>query len=104
MIPPVVGVGAASLRINVLCPVDCTTMFCPGGMAGGASANVGTSEAMPQNPPTQMGKSASPCSNSTHTAAPICGMQKSPSCLPAIGTQGSAHVVGVRPWTSGTMA
>src|SRR5713101_1370744 len=44
----------------------------------------------------------SPCSNSTHTPAPTCGRTHTPDCLPVIGRQGIAHVLGIGPPTSGT--
>ena len=53
--PPVTGVGGASLTIIMFWPVVCSTMFCPGGIAGGAVAKTGTSATRPQKPPVQIG-------------------------------------------------
>jgi GTP-binding protein LepA len=54
-IPPVAGVGTESLIIRVFWPVLWITMFCPGGIAGGAVAKTGTCATRPQNPPVQIG-------------------------------------------------
>src|SRR5260370_36888827 len=79
-IPPVTGEGGASLTITMFWPVVWSTMFCPGGMAGGAVAKIGPSATSPQKPPVQMGSSGSPCSNSTQTCDPIVGTQMHPAC------------------------
>src|SRR5215470_9201351 len=103
-IPPVSGVGGASLTIIMFCSVVWMQTFWPGGMGGGTSASVGTSANMPQKPPTQIGLSGSPPSNSIQTPAPICGTAKKPSALPANGTQGMAQLVGTTLDTAGTIA
>src|SRR5271169_3765914 len=96
-IPPVTGVGGASLINSMFWPVVCNTMFCPGGMAGGAVAKIGTSATKPQNPPLQIGWSGSPCSNSIQTCEPMGGTMKQPAWMPAAGTQGIAQLEGVIP-------
>src|SRR4051794_23698873 len=70
-----------------------------------ARASVGMSDAAPQRQPTHTGKFGSPCSNSTHTPAPIGGTRNTPiggPVGPARGTQGTAQLEGVRLNTSGT--
>src|SRR5439155_23897271 len=52
--------------------------------AGGTVwASCGTCEFEPQKQPTQMGKSGSPCSNSTQTAEPTGGTVNIPMFVPA---------------------
>src|SRR6266540_6654824 len=70
-----------------------------------ACAAKGTSDGRPHRQPTQTGRSGSPCSNSTHTPAPIGGTRYIPiggPVGPAKGTQGAAQLDGTRPTTSGT--
>src|SRR4051812_39387596 len=71
------------------------------------SAASGTSEGSPQRQPVQTGRSGSPCSNSTHTPAPIGGTKYIPiggPLGPASGTQGSAQLEGTGPNTSGMLS
>src|SRR3569832_745502 len=51
-----------------------------------------------------MGKSGSPCSNSTHTPLPISGKVNTPMLMPATGTQGMAQLDNITFDTSGTIA
>src|SRR4051794_8752021 len=65
----------------------------------------GISDGAPQRQPAQIGRSGSPCSNSTQTPAPIGGKTNTPiggPVGPASGTQDSAQLDGVNPKTSGT--
>src|SRR5262249_55712409 len=97
-IPPV-GPGTSEI-ISVFCACVCTTTF---GIPGGAaSASAGTSATLPNQQPLQIGWSGSPCSNSTHTPAPICGSAQAPICLPANGKQGMAQLIGEAPCASAT--
>src|SRR5438876_12437997 len=67
----------------------------------------GTSEDKPHLHPTQIGLLGSPCSNSTHTPAPIEGTRYTPiggPVGPASGTHGSAQLDGIAPSTSGTLS
>src|SRR5205085_4637358 len=67
---PPAGPGR-SLITTIFCPAVWRTML---GLTGSpALAIAGTSAADPQRQPTQIGKLGSPCSNSTHTPAPIGG-------------------------------
>src|SRR6185436_8027155 len=71
-----------------------------------ALAARGISDCKPHRQPTQIGRSGSPCSNSTHTPAPIGGTMYTPiggPVGPASGTHGSAQLEGIRPRTSGTI-
>src|SRR5439155_7324266 len=64
-------------------------------MAGGtARAIAGSSAGLPQKPPTQIGRSGSPCSNSTHTPDPTGGSVNRPVLTPAPGRHGIAHELG----------
>src|ERR1017187_1138091 len=101
--PPDAGVGAESLITMEFCKLVSITMFCSGGIVGGAVAAVGTSDACDQNPPTQIGLSGSPSSYSTQTEAVRGGTAKKPSEMPATGTQGRAQLEGVTPVTAGTI-
>src|SRR3569833_3720206 len=79
-------------------------MVMPGTTGGTMCESSGTSAAVPQKPPTQMGKSGSPCSNSTHTPLPISGKVNTPMLMPATGTQGMAQLDNITFDTSGTIA
>ncbi len=74
MIPPV-GPGTSLMTMPFWSGV-CRVM--PNKAGGTACARAGTSAAEPQKQPVQIGKSGSPCSNSTHTPAPIGGTEKMP--------------------------
>src|SRR6188508_512658 len=76
----------------------------PATAGGTRRAADGTSPAMPQKQPVQIGKSGLPCSNSIHTPEPIGGTVNSPICSPATGTHGIAQLVGSTLDTSGTIA
>src|SRR5487761_2375102 len=70
-----------------------------------ASASVGVSPT-PNRQPLQIGFPGSPCSNSTHTPAPIGGTKYTPiggPVGPASGGQASHQFDGSTPSTSGTM-
>src|SRR5215472_10737855 len=69
-------------------------------------ASGGTSAVVPHLHPDQIGFSGSPCSNSTHTPAPMGGTMYTPiggPVGPASGTHGNAHEEGSKPTTSGTI-
>src|ERR1041385_5821924 len=100
LIPPS-GPGRSVITSALPRPV-CSTML---GLTGFPfCAAPGTSDAVPQKQPLQIGNSGSPCSNSIHTAAPTCGTNHVPDFLPVTGTHGNAHDVGTAAPTSGTEA
>src|SRR6185503_5239337 len=102
MMPPV-GPGR-SLMTSAFWPRVWNTRF--GDVGRPALASVGTSDDEPHLHPTHTGRSTSPCSNSTHTPAPIGGTRYTPiggPVGPASGTHGSAQLDGTPgPSTSGT--
>src|SRR5262245_49429514 len=101
--PPVTGVGGMSLMTMDCCSSDWMTKLGSAGLPSRAAD--GTSDCEPQRQPDQIGKDGSPCSNSTHTPAPIAGTKYTPIGVPvgpANGTHGSAQVDGISPSTSGT--
>src|SRR5262245_28482869 len=98
MMPPS-GPGRSEIEIEFCSVVWITMLGSPGTPA---KASVGTSAASPQNPPTQIGWSGLPCSNSIHTPAPTWGTTYTPIIFPAIGTQGMAQLDVINPDTSGT--
>ena len=91
---PPVGPGV-SLTTMPFFSVVCSVM--PARPGGTVFASAGVSAALPQNPPTQIGKSGSPRSNSTHTPAPIGGTVNRPMLMPATGMQGIAQLEGEQP-------
>src|ERR1017187_10024360 len=97
---PPAGPGSSLMEME-FCPVVCKTIVEFAEPAPCAWA--GTSAERAYQQPLHTGLVRSPCSNSTHTPAPIDGNAQIPMCGPAQGKQGMAHSDGVNPLTSGTL-
>src|ERR1017187_10225858 len=97
---PPAGPGASLMEME-FCPAVCKTIV--EFVEPAPCAWAGTSAERAYQQPLHTGLVRSPCSNSTHTPAPIDGNAQIPMCGPAQGKQGMAHSDAVNPLTSGTL-